>query len=272
MSKITVAVNGALGKMGKQVIAAVCQDPSLKLVSAVDVGAVDKILALPDGAGEVPLSADFSVIPEDCRPHVLVDFTIAEAAMAVSRVAAGYGVNLVIGTTGFSDDNLREIGDLSVKHNIGAVVAPNFAIGAVVLVHLARMAAKYFDYAEIIELHHQEKADAPSGTALATARAMLEARGKPFMTVPTKQETLRGCRGGQVDGVIIHSVRLPGLVASQEVIFGVQGQTLSLRHDTISRECFMPGVVLAIKEVVKRKGLVYGIDTLLDLGGIDEGI
>ena len=267
MSQITVAVNGALGKMGKQVVAAICQDPMLKLVGAVDVMAVDKKLTLPDGTGEVPLSVDFKVILEDCRPQVLIDFTIAEVAMAVSRVAAANSVNLVIGTSGLSDNDLKEIGQLAEKHNIGAVVAPNFAIGAVVLVHLARIAAKYFDYAEIIELHHQEKADAPSGTALATAQAMLEARGEPFTTVPTKKETLRGCRGGQVDGVTIHSVRLQGLVASQEVLFGAQGQTLSLRHDTMSRDCFMPGVVLAIKEVVKCKGLVCGIDTLLGLKG-----
>jgi len=267
MSRITVAINGALGKMGKQVTTAVCQDPKLKLVGAVDIKAVDRKLALPDGTGELPLSADFKVILEDYRPQVLVDFTIAEVAMAVSRVAAARGINLVIGTSGLSDDNLKEIGQLSEKHNIGAVVAPNFAIGAVVLLHLARIAAKYFDCAEIIELHHQEKADAPSGTALATARAMVEARGKPFVSVPTQKETLRSCRGGQVDGVSIHSVRLQGLVASQEVIFGAQGQTLSLRHDTMSRDCFMPGVILAIKEIVKHKGLVYGLDALLDLKG-----
>jgi 4-hydroxy-tetrahydrodipicolinate reductase len=265
MSQITVAINGALGKMGKQVTAAVCQDPKLKLVGVVDIKAVDKKLILPDGTGEVPLSVEPREILEECRPQVLVDFTIAEVAMAVSRVAAAQGVNLVIGTSGLSDDNLKEIGQLAKKHNIGVVVAPNFAIGAVVLLHLARIAAKYFDYAEIIELHHQEKADAPSGTALATARAMTESRGKPFETVTTKKETLGGCRGGQVDGVSIHSVRLQGLVASQEVLFGAQGQILSLRHDTMSRDCFMPGVILAIKEIVKQKGLVYGIDTLLGL-------
>ena len=267
MSQIAVAVNGALGKMGKQVTDAVCQDPGLKLVGAVDIKAIDKKLTLPDGTGEVPLSVDSKMILEECRPQVLVDFTIAEVAMAVSRIAASHSVNLVIGTSGLSDNDIREIGQLAEKHDIGVVVAPNFAIGAVVLVHLARIAAKYFDYAEIIELHHQEKADAPSGTALATAQSMLEARGESFKTVPTEKETLRGCRGGQVDGVTIHSVRLQGLVASQEVLFGAQGQTLSLRHDTMSRDCFMPGVVLAIKEVVKRKGLVYGMDTLLGLKG-----
>jgi len=267
MKAITVAVNGALGKMGREVTAAVCRDPGMNLVGAVDIKAVQDKLLLPDGSGEAPLSSDLSAILKCCRPQVLVDFTISEAAIAAARIAAGQGVNLVIGTSGLSDDNLKEIDGLSRANNVGAVVAPNFAVGAVVLLHLARIAARYFDYAEIIELHHQEKADAPSGTALATARAMFEARGRPFTYVPTKKETLGGCRGGQVGGVAIHSVRLQGLVASQEVVFGAQGQTLSLRHDTMSRECFMPGVVLAIKEVVKRKGLVYGLETLLDLKG-----
>lgn len=267
MKTITVVVNGALGKMGREVTAAVCRDSELQMVGAVDIKAVQEKLLLPDSSGDVPLSADLSVILKSCDPQVLIDFTIAEAAMSAARIAVGQGVNLVIGTSGLLNGNLKEIDELSRANNVGAVVAPNFAIGAVVLLHLARIAAKYFEYAEIIELHHQEKADSPSGTALATAKAMLEARGKPFTYVPTKKETLGGCRGGQVDGVAIHSIRLQGLVASQEVVFGAQGQILSLRHDTMSRECFMPGVVLAIKEVVKRKGLVYGLDTLLDLKG-----
>jgi len=267
MKTIAVVVNGALGKMGREVTAAVCRDVELQIVGAVDIKAVQEKLPLPDGSGDVPLSTELGVILESCNPQVLVDFTIAEAATAAARTAIGQGVNLVIGTSGISDDNLKEIDRLSKASNVGAVVAPNFAVGAVVLLHLARIAARYFEYAEIIELHHQEKADSPSGTALATAKAMSEARGKPFTYVPTKKETLGGCRGGQVDGVAIHSVRLQGFVASQEVVFGAQGQILSLRHDTMSRECFMPGVVLAIKEVVKRKGLVYGLDTLLDLKG-----
>jgi len=132
------------------------------------------------------------------------------------------------------------------------------------MIHLAKIAAKYFDYAEIIELHHHLKADAPSGTALSTARAMVKARGSPF-SYPTAQKTPSGSRGEQVDGITLHSVRLPGLMAHQEILLGTSGQTLSIRHDTISRECYMPGVILAIREVVKRQGLVYGLDTLLGL-------
>jgi len=144
------------------------------------------------------------------------------------------------------------------------VVAPNFALGAILMIHLAKVAAKYLDYAEIIELHHHLKADSPSGTALSTAKAMVAARGKPFFRPPEQGKT-SSSRGEAVEGVTIHSVRLPGLLAHQEVLLGGPGQTLSIRHDTIGRECYIPGIILAIKEVVKRQGLVYGLETLLGL-------
>lgn len=272
MKPITVVVHGALGKMGREVTAAICRDPDLDMVGAADIQSTQEHLAFPDVSGKVPLSSDLKVLLQSCHPDVLVDFTIAEASMPAARIAAREGSNLVIGTSGLSDDNLEEIDQLCRTNKIGAVVAPNFALGAAVLLNLTKIAAKFFDYAELIELHHDEKADAPSGTALATAKAMLQSRGKPFAYAPTKKENLSGSRGGQVDGVAIHSVRLPGFVASQEVVFGAPGQTLSLRHDTISRECYMPGVILAIKEVVKRQWLVNGLDALLNLGVNDEGI
>lgn len=272
MKSITVVVHGALGKMGREVAAAICRDPDLEMVGAVDIQAAQDQLPLPDASGQVPLSSDLSSLLEACHPDVLVDFTIAEAAMSAARIATEQGVNMVIGTSGLSDDGVREIEQLCLANKVGAVVAPNFALGAAVLLHLAKTAAKFFDHVEVIELHHSEKADAPSGTALATAKAMLQSRGEPFVYAPTKKENLSGSRGGQIDGVAIHSVRLPGLVASQEVIFGAPGQTLSLRHDTISRECYVPGVMLAVKQVVKRQGLVRGLDALLNLGGNDEGV
>ncbi|MGB8707996.1 MAG: 4-hydroxy-tetrahydrodipicolinate reductase [Dehalococcoidia bacterium] len=267
MEPITVLVHGALGKMGREVVAAISRTPELELVGAVDIKATQGQLTLPDGSKKVPLSSDLSSLLEICRPKVLADFTIAEAAMAAARVAVKKGINIVIGTSGLSDENLKEIARLAEDNKVGAAVAPNFALGSVVLLHLAKIAAKFFDHAEVIELHHHEKADAPSGTALTTAREMVKSRGKPFVYPVTKKENLSGTRGGQVDGVAIHSVRLLGLMASQEVIFGALGQTLSLRHDTISRECYMPGIIVAIKEVVKRQGLVYGLDTLLNLRG-----
>ncbi len=262
MEPIKVAVQGALGRVGQEVVKAVCREPEMRLVGVVDLKIAGDSLALPDGSGSVPASADLAHILNSCRPDVLVDFTIAQAAMSAVRVAAGCGVNLVIGTTGLTADDLKEIDRLAKENKVGAVVAPNFALGAILMMHLAKIAAKYLDYAEVIELHHYQKADAPSGTALATARAMAKGRGEPFLQPSGKPA---GSRGQPVEGVTIHSVRLPGLMAHQEVILGGPGQTLSIRHDTINRECYMPGVMRAVKEVVKRKGLVYGLDTLLGL-------
>jgi 4-hydroxy-tetrahydrodipicolinate reductase len=265
MEPITVLVHGALGKMGKEVVAAISRDPELELVGAVDIKASQDQLTLPDGSKRVPLSTDLSSLLKTCHPKVLLDFTIAEAAMSAARIALKQGIHVVIGTSGLTEENLKEITQLSEANKVGAVVAPNFTIGIAVLLNAVKSAAKFFDYVDISEMHHHEKVDAPSGTALATAKAMVQSRGKPFLYSKTKKETLSGTRGGEVDGVTIHSVRLPGFVASQEVVFGGQGQTLRIRHDTIGRECYMPGVIMAIKEVVNRKGLVFGLDTLLNL-------
>ena len=263
MKSVRVAVHGALGRMGQEVINALCHEPNMQIVGAVDLKAAGDYLPLPDGSGTVPFSSNLDYILTDCQPDVLVDFTTAQATMPAVRMTAEQGVNLVIGTTGLTADDINEIDHLAEAHQVGAVVAPNFALGAVLMIHLAKVAAKYLDYAEIIELHHHLKADAPSGTALATAKAMASARGKPFST--PQQGKASDSRGEQVEGITIHSVRLPGLLAHQEVLLGGPGQTLSIRHDTVSRECYMPGVMLAIKEVAKHKGLVYGLDTLLSL-------
>jgi 4-hydroxy-tetrahydrodipicolinate reductase len=266
MKQITVMVHGALGKVGREIITGVSRTPDLSLVGAVDIQATRDVLDLPEFGKNVPLANNLSSFLQSCHPQVIVDFSVAEAAIAAAHIALKQGVHMVIGTTGISDSKVDEIDRLARANNVGVVMAPNFALGAVVLMHLARIAAKYFDHAEIVELHHNQKVDAPSGTALATAHGMLKSRGKPFLHTPTKKENLPGTRGGQVEGITIHSVRLPGLVASEEVVFGGEGQTLSLRHDTINRECFVPGVILAIREVVNAKGLVYGLEQLLHLG------
>jgi 4-hydroxy-tetrahydrodipicolinate reductase len=250
--------------MGQEVVKAVCREPEMLVVGAVDVQAEGDSLALPDGSGSVPFSTDLEHILNSCQADVLVDFTVAKAAMPAARTALNHGVNLVIGTTGLNAEEIAEIGSLAAENKLGAVVASNFALGAILMMHMAKIAARYFDYAEIIELHHDKKADAPSGTALSTAKAMVAARGKPFLQSAGQAEAQKS-RGQQVDAVAVHSVRLPGLLAHQEVLLGGLGQTLNIRHDTISRECFMPGVVLAVKEVVERKGLVQGLDALLDL-------
>ncbi|MBL7120141.1 MAG: 4-hydroxy-tetrahydrodipicolinate reductase [Dehalococcoidia bacterium] len=260
-----VVVHGALGRMGSEAIKALCADPELELVGAVDNRAKAKLLPLPDQSKSIPLSSDLEGLLDQTRPEVVVDFSVAEAALSAARTATKQKVNLVIGTTGLSADNLDEIDHLARTNGVGAIVAPNFALGAVAMIHLARIAARLFDYAEIIEMHHEQKLDAPSGTALSTARAIAEARGKPFLYPKVHRESLAGTRGGESEGVALHSVRLPGLLSHQEVIFGAAGQTLSIRHDTISRECFMPGVILAVKKVAEYKGLVYGLDKLLGL-------
>jgi len=264
MTPTRVVVLGALGRMGKEVIGALCQEPETEVVGATDLSVPADRLELPDGSGSVPLSTNLEQVLDECKPDVLVDFTVAGATLPAVRSATARGVSVVVGTTGLSADDLDEIDRLATGAGVGAVVAPNFALGAVIMMHLASTAARYLDYAEITELHHDRKADAPSGTALNTARQMAEARGKPFLKSAAAEQSFPS-RGQTVEGINIHSVRLPGLLAHQEVVFGASGQTLTIRHDTISRECFMPGVMIAVKEVTRRKGLVRGLDALLGL-------
>lgn len=263
MKPIRVAVHGALGKMGQTLVAALGREPEMQLVGATDIKATQDHLTLPDGSATIPLSNELESILNNCKPQVVVDFSTARAVMPLVELAAEHGVNLVIGTTGLSAEDIEKIDNLAKAEGIGVMIAPNFALGAVLMMHLAKIAGQYFDFAEIIELHHEGKLDAPSGTALTTAQAMAKARGKPFSTPPADQKL--DSRGKQVEGISIHSVRLPGLLAHQEVLLGGAGQTLSIRHDTSGRDCYMPGVMLAIKEVVKKKGLVYGLDSLLGL-------
>jgi len=264
MERIKVVVYGAAGRMGQEVINAVCKEPDMQVVGAVDLKVSGDSLSLPDGSGEVPFSADLAAILDTCQPDVIVDFTVARATVAAARIAAEKGVNMVIGATGITPDDLDEMRKLADKDNIGIMVAPNFALGAVLMMHLSKIAGKYMDHAEIIEMHHDRKLDAPSGTSQNTARAMAETRGSPFLPPAVVGEDSES-RGKVVEGIQIHSVRLPGYMAHQEVILGGDGQTLRIRHDQISREGFMPGVVLAVKEIVKKPGFVYGLDALLGL-------
>ncbi|MGQ9545778.1 MAG: 4-hydroxy-tetrahydrodipicolinate reductase [Dehalococcoidia bacterium] len=265
MEPIRVVINGALGRMGQEVTKAIVREPGLKAVGAVEKEVTQKYLPLAEAVELIPFSSDLDALLKVCNADVVVDFTNAEASMAAARIAFRQKVNMVIGTTGLTDENLAEIEQLCHANQVGAVVAPNFSLGAALLIHLAKITARFFDNAEIIEMHHEQKADAPSGTAIATAKAMLQGRGKPFIYPKVTREVLGNTRGGQMDGIAIHSLRLPGFTAGQEVVFGRPGETLSLRHNTINRECYMPGVILAVKEVVKRKGLTYGLDALLKL-------
>jgi 4-hydroxy-tetrahydrodipicolinate reductase len=260
-----VVINGASGRMGQEITKAVIREPGLKVVGAVEKEVTQRYFALAETPELVPFSSDLDSLLKDCNADVVVDFTNAEASVAAARIATKQKVNMVIGTTGLSEENLAEIEQLCQANGVGAVVAPNFSLGAALLIHLAKFAAKFFDHAEIIEMHHDKKADAPSGTAMATARAMSQVHGKPFIYPEVKREVLGDTRGGQLDGIAIHSLRMPGFMAGQEVIFSGAGETLRLGHNAIGRECYLPGVILAIREVTKRKGLTYGLDALLEL-------
>jgi 4-hydroxy-tetrahydrodipicolinate reductase len=264
---IRVVINGAFGRIGQEVTKAVVCEPGLRVVGAVEKDVTQQYLPLPETPDLmlIPLSSDLDSLLKRCDADVVVDFTKAEVSITAARTAIKQKVNMVIGTTGLSEENLAEIENLCQTYEVGAVVAPNFSLGAALLIHLSKFAAKFFNHAEIIEMHHEKKVDAPSGTAITTARAMLQARGKPFIYHKATREVISNTRGGETGGIAIHSLRLPGFMAGQEVVFSGVGETLSLHHNTISRECYLPGVILAIREVTKRKGLIYGLDALLKL-------
>ena len=261
---IRVLVSGS-GKMGREVLAAVCREDGLEPAGVVDLYADSDSVSLQDGNRTVPFGSDPAAVIEKTRPDVAVDFTNAEWTPRLAKAALAAGVRLVIGTSGLTDEFTRYLGEECQKSGLGAVVAPNFALGAILIQHMAKTAARFYESAEIIELHHDQKVDAPSGTAIATAKGMADARGRQFARAATHRENLPGTRGGDVAGVTIHSVRLPGLVAHQEVIFGSPGEILTIRHDTLGRESFMPGVLLAVRHVMDHPGLVVGLDRLIGL-------
>lgn len=257
---IRVLVNGALGRMGSEVCKKVWAEPDLELAGVVDrrEGAVNL------GEGVVfGIDTDLVHCIENTKPDVVVDFTRPDVVMDNLRKVLSLGVRAVVGTTGFSDADLEEVDQLAKANNTALLIAPNFALGAVVMMKLACEAAKYFPNVEIIEKHHDNKLDAPSGTAIITAQKIAEVRKAMRQGHPEERETMDGARGADFEGMRIHSVRLPGYVASQEVIFGGQGETLHISTDPVSRECYMPGVALGCRNIMDKVGLVYGLDKLL---------
>jgi len=271
-SPIPVVVNGAAGKMGREVVKAVAGADDMQLLGAIDSNpsVMGQDVGELAGCGplEIPILNDLesTLVMATQQPvqGVMVDFTHPSGVYDNVRSAIAYGVRPVVGTTGLTEAQLNELADFADKASTGAVVAPNFAIGVILLQEACARAALYFEHVEIIELHHNQKADAPSGTAIKTAQ-MLSGLGKPF-NPPSVDETesLAGARGATAgDNVHIHSVRLPGLLAHQEVLFGSPGQLYTLRHDTSDRAAFMPGVLLAIRKVTELKSLVYGLEKLL---------
>ena len=269
---IPVVVNGAAGKMGREVIKAVSQAEGMTLVGAVDQNPAyigeDVGEVVGCGALEVPLLNDLQgtlvMATQYPTQGVMVDFTHPDSVYENTRTAIAYGVRPVVGTTGLTDKQLSDLTDFAEKATTGALVVPNFSIGIVLLQQAAIQASKYFDHVEIIELHHNQKADAPSGTAIKTAQ-MLSGNGKTYNPAQVEeQETLTGARGALAnDNINVHSIRLPGLIAHQEVIFGASGQTYTLRHDTTDRAAYMPGVILALRKATELKSLVYGLEKIL---------
>jgi 4-hydroxy-tetrahydrodipicolinate reductase len=260
---IRVGVFGAGGRMGSTVCQAVTDDPDLELVAAVDPHYSGLDLRTVTGVDtEIRVGRDRDALVE-AGTQVAVDFTDRRACCDNLGFLSEHGIHGVVGTTGFDAEDLDRFRAQFTRSN--CVIAPNFAIGAVLMMHFATMAAPYFDSAEIIELHHENKVDAPSGTAMLTVERMAGASGE-WTPDPTTAEVLAGARGGVGPSDIrVHSVRLRGLVAHQEVLLGTTGQTLSIRHDSIDRTSFMPGVLLAVKQVADRPGVTVGLDALLDL-------
>jgi 4-hydroxy-tetrahydrodipicolinate reductase len=264
-----VGVLGAGGRMGREVCRAIAEDPDLELVAAVDpaLAGIDLRQVTGADAAGLQVASDVEEL-ERTGAEVAVDFTVADAAIEHMRWCAGHGVHAVVGTTGIGADVLGELATLFEGSTANCVMAANFAIGAVLMMRFAELAAPFMDGVEIMELHHDGKLDAPSGTALTTAERLGKARAgagrEQWPADRTAKEVVSGARGGEGPGGIrIHSVRLPGLVAHQEVLFGAVGQSLGIRHDAYDRTSFMPGMLLAVKAVSGRRGLTVGLDTLL---------
>ena len=248
---IKIAVCGALGKMGKEVCQAVEDCVDTELVAKIDI-ASDSMYHSIEEAHRVE------------EIDVLIDFTQPKSIYENALYCLNNGIKIVIGTTGLTDEQIKELERLSKEKDTGCLIAPNFSTGAVLMMMFSKLAAKYFDNAEIIELHHNQKKDAPSGTAIKTAKLMAEAKEDFTKGNCAEVETIEGSRGGtSYSNIHIHSVRMPGYIASQEVIFGSSGQIMSIRHDSMDRKCYMQGVMLAVKHVFEKNDFVYGLENIL---------
>ena len=264
---IRVMVSGAGGKMGREVVKAVHNDPEVEITGGVDPFHKGKDLGSVVGIEPLQLavSGDLDEILGENKPDVIVDFTSPAIIFENAKKVLSAGVHIVIGTTGLTKDQRNELEEIGKVNNANCLVAPNFSLGAVLMMKVSAELAPYFPNVEIIELHHNHKYDAPSGTAILTAKLINEAKTVANVTASEDltKESLPGARGAKVDDVTIHSVRLPGYVAHQEVLFGGYDETLVVRHDSLSRLSFMPGVVLACKKIGTHPGLTYGLEHYL---------
>ena len=261
MAETKVVISGITGKMGLEAVAAVGREDDLILAGGTCANDRGTILETP--SGDVSLSTNLCALLEQTKPDVMVDFTNSAVAMDAAAKAASRNINIVMGASGFSEDQLQQLEVMANNNGVGIIVAPNFALGAIVLKKLAEQAAPYFDYVDIVESHHEAKIDSPSGFALNLMHSLGD--NKQFTRNQPEKENLANTRGGDHNGISVHSIRMPGKSAHHEVIFGAAGQTVSIRHDTLDRSCYMPGVVRCIRDVVTRPGLVIGLENVLGL-------
>lgn len=266
MNTISVIIAGPRGRMGREAVLLMERTAHFELVAAVDYKNGGKLIS--DIEGLPSLDAPIYESLEECLQHVkadvVLDLTTPEVGKKHLHTALVNGVRSVIGTTGFTENEIKELTQIAENKGIGAIIAPNFAIGAVLMMKFAQMAAKYFQDVEVIELHHDRKLDAPSGTALKTVDLIRKEREPKEQGHPNEKEQIQGARGANIDGIHVHSVRLPGLIAHQEVLFGGDGQLLTLRHDSYNRASFMSGVKIAIETVMKVDTLIYGLENIVD--------
>ncbi|MHC0036132.1 4-hydroxy-tetrahydrodipicolinate reductase [Pseudoneobacillus sp. C159] len=266
MENIRIVIAGPRGRMGREAVKLVNDTEQFQLVAVID--RKNNGMNLSDLEGFNGINAPIYSSIEECfltsRADVLIDLTTPETGMHHARTALNHGVRPVVGTTGFTKEELEELQNLCEEKQLGCIIAPNFAIGAILMMKFSQMAAKYFPNVEIIELHHDQKLDAPSGTAVKTAQMISEVRPVHKQGHPDEKETMVGARGADFEGMHIHSVRLPGLIAHQQVLFGAEGQSLTIRHDSYNRASFMSGVKVAVETVMKLNLFIYGLENILE--------
>ena len=263
---IKVAIAGARGKMGMEAVHTIINNDGMELVAALDYKDVGTTLAALDEFPkqyEVPIYTNFPELVRETKPDVLVDLTNPHFVYERTKQALLHNVRPVVGTTGFTDEQLEELQQIAKDKQLGCIIAPNFAIGAILMMKFAKEASKYFPDVEIIEMHHDQKLDAPSGTGIKTAQMISEVRNSKEQGHPAEKETHTGARGANFEGMHIHSVRLPGLVAHQQVLFGGTGELLTIRHDSLNRGSFMGGVTFSIEKVMNCNTLIYGLENII---------
>lgn len=267
MTTIKVAIAGARGRMGTAAIRAIEGAADTEVVAALDYKHEGQFLhngTITDEDAGIPIYTSLQALHAAHHPDVLLDVTDPDAVFGNATAALSLGMHVVIGTSGLTQESIEDLEALAAEQKKSCIIAPNFSIGAVLMMKFAQQAARYLGDIEILEMHHDRKLDAPSGTAVKTADMIREVRAPHIQGHPEEQEHLQGARGADVEGMKIHSIRLPGLLAHQEVLLGGEGELLTIRHDSFDRNCFMPGILLAIREAAARQQFVYGLEKIID--------